>query len=33
VRFSVTFAASDQADETRVLAEIDRRLAGARFEF
>jgi len=33
VRFSVTFAASDRADETRVLAEIDRRLAGARFEF
>jgi LL-diaminopimelate aminotransferase len=29
VRFSVTFAAKDQADEGRVLAEIDRRLAGA----
>jgi LL-diaminopimelate aminotransferase len=33
VRFSVTFSAKDQQDEQRVLAEIDRRLAGAAFEF
>jgi LL-diaminopimelate aminotransferase len=33
VRFSVTFAARDQTDEARVLAEIDRRLAGMAFEF
>jgi LL-diaminopimelate aminotransferase len=33
VRFSVTFVARDPADETRVLAEIDRRLAGADFRF
>jgi LL-diaminopimelate aminotransferase len=33
VRFSVTFSAKDEADERRVLAELDRRLRGARFEF
>ena len=33
VRFSVTFSAKDQADEKRVLDEIDRRLAGGKFEF
>jgi LL-diaminopimelate aminotransferase len=33
VRFSVTFAANDAADEQRVLAEIDRRLSGTGFEF
>lgn len=33
VRFSVTFVAKDKADETRVLAEIDKRLGGSRFEF
>ena len=33
VRFSVTFTARDEADERRVLAEIDKRLAGSRFEF
>jgi LL-diaminopimelate aminotransferase len=33
VRFSVTFIAKDQADESRVLAEIDKRLQGSRFEF
>jgi len=33
VRFSVTFSANDIADEQRVLSEIDRRLAGAAFEF
>jgi LL-diaminopimelate aminotransferase len=33
VRFSVTFSAKDQQDEQRVLSEIDRRLAGAGFEF
>jgi LL-diaminopimelate aminotransferase len=33
VRFSVTFAARDAADEQRVLGEIDRRLAKANFEF
>jgi LL-diaminopimelate aminotransferase len=33
VRFSVTFSARDQADEQRVLREIDRRLAGWRLEF
>jgi LL-diaminopimelate aminotransferase len=32
-RFSVTFAAKDMADEQRVLGEVDRRLAGASFEF
>jgi LL-diaminopimelate aminotransferase len=33
VRFSVTFAARDAADEQRVLAELDKRFAGSRFEF
>jgi LL-diaminopimelate aminotransferase len=33
VRFSVTFVAKDEADERRVLGEIDKRLAGSRFEF
>lgn len=33
VRFSVTFVARDPSDEARVLAEIDRRLAGADFRF
>jgi LL-diaminopimelate aminotransferase len=33
VRFSVTFLAKDEGDERRVLAEIDKRLAGSRFEF
>jgi len=33
VRFSVTFAAKDQAEEQRVLAELDRRLAGSGLEF
>ena len=33
VRFSVTFIAKDQADERRVLNEIDQRLGGSRFEF
>jgi LL-diaminopimelate aminotransferase len=33
VRFSVTFIAKDQADEQRVLNEIDNRLAGCGFEF
>jgi LL-diaminopimelate aminotransferase len=33
VRFSVTFIAKDQADEQRVLDEIDKRLAGSKFEF
>ncbi len=33
VRFSVTFIARDEADERRVLGEIDKRLAGSRFEF
>jgi LL-diaminopimelate aminotransferase len=33
VRFSVTFIAKDEADERRVLSEIDKRLAGSRFEF
>ncbi|MGA3068561.1 MAG: LL-diaminopimelate aminotransferase [Tepidisphaeraceae bacterium] len=33
VRFSVTFAAKDAADEQRVLAEIGRRLADCAFEF
>jgi LL-diaminopimelate aminotransferase len=32
VRFSVTFAAKDEADEKRVVAEIGRRLDGYRFE-
>src|SRR5204863_1958055 len=33
VRFSVTFIAKDEADEHRVLGEIDRRLAGCDFAF
>jgi len=33
VRFSVTFVAKDEADERRVLGEIDKRLAGSKFEF
>ena len=33
VRFSVTFIAKDEAEEQRVLGEIDKRLAGSRFEF
>jgi LL-diaminopimelate aminotransferase len=33
VRFSVTFIARDEADERRVLGEIDKRLTGSRFEF
>jgi len=33
VRFSVTFAASGEKDEQRVLTEIDRRLAAGKFEF
>ena len=33
VRFSVTFAAKDTADERRVLAEIEHRLAGSDFAF
>jgi len=33
VRFSVTFAAKDEADERRVLAELDRRLGESQFEF
>jgi LL-diaminopimelate aminotransferase len=32
-RFSVTFVAEDEADERRVLGEIDKRLGGSRFEF
>ena len=33
VRFSVTFSAKDQSDESRVLGELDRRLAGSGFGF
>ncbi|HWY74369.1 MAG TPA: aminotransferase class I/II-fold pyridoxal phosphate-dependent enzyme, partial [Verrucomicrobiae bacterium] len=33
LRFSVTFIASNPADEERVLAEIEARLGGVRFEF
>ena len=33
VRFSVTFSAAGEAEEKRVLGEIDRRLAGSAFEF
>ena len=33
VRFSVTFIAKDEADERRVLNEIDQRLGSSRFEF
>ncbi|HEX4125524.1 MAG TPA: LL-diaminopimelate aminotransferase [Tepidisphaeraceae bacterium] len=33
VRFSVTFIAANEAEERRVLGEIDKRLAGSAFEF
>jgi LL-diaminopimelate aminotransferase len=33
VRFSVTFIAKGEAEEKRVLGEIDKRLTGSRFEF
>ncbi|MBI5384912.1 MAG: LL-diaminopimelate aminotransferase [Verrucomicrobia bacterium] len=33
LRFSVTFLAKDQADETRVLDEVARRLGAVKFEF
>jgi LL-diaminopimelate aminotransferase len=33
LRFSVTLVASDEADETRILEEISRRLGGERWEF
>jgi LL-diaminopimelate aminotransferase len=33
LRFSVTFIAEDQADETRVLGELARRLGDVKFEF
>ena len=33
VRFSVTFIAKDEAEERRVLGEIDKRLAGSGFLF
>ena len=33
VRFSVTFSAKGKAEEDRVIGEIDKRLAGAKFEF
>jgi LL-diaminopimelate aminotransferase len=33
VRFSVTFIAKDEAEERRVLGEIDKRLAGSGFQF
>lgn len=33
VRWSVTFASRDQADEKRIIEEIDRRLGNARFRF
>jgi LL-diaminopimelate aminotransferase len=33
VRFSVTFIAATEAEERRVLGEIDKRLAGSAFEF
>ena len=33
LRFSVTFAAKDQADETRLLGELSRRLMEVHFEF
>ncbi len=33
VRFSVTFIAASEAEERRVIGEIDRRLAGSGFEF
>lgn len=33
LRFSVTFVAKDQADETRILTEVKNRLGDVRFEF
>jgi LL-diaminopimelate aminotransferase len=33
LRFSVTFIARDEADERRVLSEIESRLSDVRFEF
>ncbi len=33
VRFSVTFIAKDEAEERRVIGEIDKRLGSSRFEF
>lgn len=33
LRFSVTFVAKDQADEQRVLGEVERRLGDVKFEF
>ena len=33
IRFSVTFAASDEADEDRVINEIAARLGDVKFEF
>src|SRR5437899_3195169 len=33
LRFSVTFAAKGEADERRVIGEIDKRFAGLKFEF
>jgi LL-diaminopimelate aminotransferase len=33
LRFSVTFIASGEAEERRVIAELDRRLTGIKFEF
>ena len=33
IRFSVTFAASDEADEDRVINEIASRLGDVKFEF
>jgi LL-diaminopimelate aminotransferase len=33
LRFSVTFVAKGEADERRVVGEIDKRLAGLKFEF
>src|SRR5690606_26277234 len=33
LRFSVTFAAKNEADEKRVLTEIGTRLSGVKFEF
>jgi len=33
LRFSVTFVAKGEADERRVVGEIDKRFAGLKFEF
>ena len=33
LRFSVTFVAKGEADERRVIAEIEKRFAGLKFEF